>query len=119
VWQAEGFDSPIHPDAAPGADPDGDGASNRLEYLAGTPPLAAGPDPLAVSLGVSEGDFVLEFLHPADRSALIETSTDLAEWNRWLAPDNIPFWPATDLARQLRAPLDGERRFFRVRLDER
>jgi glucose/arabinose dehydrogenase len=118
-WQATRFASPAAPEAAPGADPDGDGASNRLEYLAGTPPLAPGGDPLALSLGASGGDLVLEFLHPADRSALIETSTDLIQWSRWPAPGNAPLWPSADLPRQLQAPLDGPRRFFRVRLDER
>lgn len=118
-WQASRFASASLPEAAPSADPDGDGASNRLEFLAGTPPRSAGPDPLAVTVGVSGGDLVLEFLHPADRSASIETSTDLANWSRWVAPGNAPLWPAVDLARQIRAPADGQRRFFRVRLDER
>jgi glucose/arabinose dehydrogenase len=118
-WQSTTLASVPPASAAPGADPDGDGASNRLEYLAGTPPLAPGPAPLAVSLGVSGGEWVLEFLHPADRSALIETSTDLSTWSRWVAPGNAPLWPANDLARQVRAPLAGERRFFRLRLDER
>ncbi len=119
AWQVTNFGSAANPDAAPEADPDGDGASNRLEYLAGTPPQMPGGDPLVVSLGVSEGDFVLEYLHPADRSAWIETSTDLETWSRWLAPGNAPLWPASDTARQLRAPLDGDRRFFRVRVEER
>jgi hypothetical protein len=118
-WQSTRFPSATLPEAAPGADPDGDGASNRLEFLAGTPPRTPGRDPLAVSVGASGGDLVLEFLHPADRSASIETSTDLANWTRWVAPGNAPLWPAVDLARQVRAPADGQRRFFRIRLDER
>jgi glucose/arabinose dehydrogenase len=119
-WQATNFASAGAPAAAATADPDGDGASNRLEYLAGTPPNTAGADPLAVALSVEAGDFVLDFRHPAGRDAIIETSTDLSAWTRWSAPGNTaPRWPAADILRELRAPQDAPRRFFRVRLEER
>lgn len=119
-WQTANFASTTAPAAAETADPDGDGASNRLEYLAGSPPNTAGTDPLAVALTVESGDFVLDFVHPAGRNAFIETSTDLTSWTRWISPGNTaPLWPAAHLARELRAPQDAPARFFRVRLEER
>ncbi|HVV72499.1 MAG TPA: thrombospondin type 3 repeat-containing protein, partial [Verrucomicrobiae bacterium] len=38
AWQIQYFGSINSPQAAPNADPDGDGASNLQEYLAGTDP---------------------------------------------------------------------------------
>ena len=118
-WQAENFGDPAAPQADPQADPDGDGASNRIEYLAGTSPAVAQVSPLAVTLAAQDDEWVFGFRHPAGRSALIETSTDLNVWIRWDAPGNAPFWPAADAWRELRGVQDGPRRFFRVRLDER
>ncbi len=125
-WQTTHFppDGPLSPQAAPTADPDADGAPNRLEYLAATPPTSPNANPLAINLVTTPtpapgGEYIFTFLHPAARSAIVETSTDLATWTRWLVPGNTPTWPATDTPRELRAPVDADRRFFRLRLDER
>ena len=42
AWQIQYFGSITAPQAAPGADPDGDGFTNEQEYLAGTDPTLAG-----------------------------------------------------------------------------
>jgi len=54
-----------------------------------------------------------EFLHPANRSLQIETSSDLLNWMLWDVPGNMPSFPASAQTRTFTAPADGSRGFFR------
>jgi len=63
-----------------GADDDGDGASNLLEYLAGTDPTDA-RSVLRASVGRSEGELVLSFPTVLGRWYRVLGSLDLAGWN--------------------------------------
>ncbi len=118
-WQTQYFGSPTNPDAAPDADPDGDGQRNRAEYLAYTNPIVASsafplPQPSTANAG-SEVRF--QFVQPANRAAVIETSTDLSKWTLWDVPGNSPKYPAEAAPRTIVAPVNGERhRAFRLRL---
>ena len=114
-WQTTHFGSTSHPDAQPGQNPDGDGQINELDWLLGESPLAIDPPylPLAGSVG---GQFTLSFEHPANRSVLIETTTDFQAWSLWNVPGNAPLFPATPQIRVLTGPLDVPNRFFRLRL---
>lgn len=61
-------------------DADGDGSSNYFEFLAGTSPLD-GADFLRQSLAKQEdGSFNLEWSAVAQRSYVVESSTDLGDW---------------------------------------
>ncbi len=114
-WQTTHFGSTVVPDAQPGANPDGDGQTNGLEWLLSESPLLNDPPylPLASTAGVL---FSLSFEHPANRSVLVETTTDLQTWSLWNVPDNAPFFPAAAQIRTLTGPFDVPNRYFRLRL---
>ena len=61
---------------------------------------------------------MLTFYHPANRSVLIETTTDFKTWSLWDVPGNAPFFPAAAQTRALRGLFDMSSRFFRLRLAE-
>lgn len=70
------------PAAAPGADPDGDGRVNLLEFALGTPPLQASPEP-ALTYDSDLGWVRLHVRRPVGRDAiqyLIEVSHALNDW---------------------------------------
>lgn len=115
-WQTIHFGSPGNPAADANADPDHDGRSNLLEFLAGTDPndpKSFSPSP---TLTATNGQWQLNFTQPANRSATVETSTDLAAWTLWDVPGNTPGFPSTSQMRSLSVSLDTPRRFFRLRL---
>ena len=114
-WQTTHFGSTSLPAAQPTANPDGDGQRNDLEFLLGESPLLNNPPylPLPSAAGAT---FSLTFEHPANRSVLIETTTDLQSWSLWNVPGNAPIFPATTQTRVLTAPLDVPNRYFRLRL---
>lgn len=114
-WQMTHFNSTSDPDAQPSANPDGDGQKNDLEFLLGENPLVNDP-PYAPLGSAEETLFSLTFIHPANRSALIETSTDFQGWSLWNAPGNSPRFPSTTEQRTVIGPMDVPKRFFRLRL---
>jgi uncharacterized repeat protein (TIGR03806 family) len=119
-WQTHYFGSPHHPDADPEADPDGDGRKNREEYLSNTDPTDAASVLPQARLASAGGDMLqLSYTQPANRSAVIETSTSLTGgWTLWDVPGNAPDFAATQTTHTLSLSADEARRFFRVRLAE-
>lgn len=103
--------------AQPEADPDFDGHTNRLEYLLSQPPLVLDP-PLVPETTMDATTITLTFDQPANRSVIVETSTDLGAWSTWDVPGNTPFFPATSLNRTLTGPREGAQRVFRLRYSE-
>ncbi|HJT81675.1 MAG TPA: hypothetical protein VJ719_10790, partial [Chthoniobacterales bacterium] len=114
-WQVDHFGSTNNPDADSEADPDGDGRTNYYEFLAGTDPESAGSFPAAPDLITSNGQTYLTFIQPANRSALIEVSPDLASWTTWDMPGNQPGFPSTGQMRSISISLAIPREFFRIR----
>jgi mono/diheme cytochrome c family protein len=118
-WQTHFFGSTQSPNADPAADPDGDGRRNREEYLANTNPTDARSVLPATRLSpASGGQLQLTFTQPANRSAVVETSTSPGTWTLWDVPGNAPDFAATATAKTVLLPANEQRRFFRVRLDE-
>ena len=116
-WQVTYFGSTAHPDAGPDEDPDGDGQSNRIEFLQRTSPVV--PQVAEWPVITFDGGHVeVQFLHPADREGIIETSVDLQEWVIWDVPENTLTVPEENALRTIVAPRAGQARFFRLRLGE-
>ena len=82
-WITEYYATPNDPNAAPDADPDGDGLKNSIEYVLGTLPNTSNQGgPGASAAG---GNFVVTFQRAlasksSDSKVAIEVSTDLGVW---------------------------------------
>jgi hypothetical protein len=115
-WQIQNFGSTSDPNAAPDADPDHDGQTNLLEFLAYTDPNNAVSAASPAAITVNNGQLELNFLQPANRSVLVETSIDLTHWALWDVPGNTPTYPAAAMQRALTIPSGTSEEFFRLRL---
>ena len=117
-WQELYFGNAGLPQAAAGADADGDGAGNWAEFQAGTNPTNA-TSVAAIALDLSGTNGVLRFQQPANRSALIEFSSSLgasALWWPW-SEGSVPGFPVAPLERQFPVTsLQSTQQFFRLRL---
>lgn len=98
AWQLAYFGSTNAPDADPGADPDGDGAPNRLEYLTGTSPTND-----ASFWGVEGLEFAgdvpqVVFERPANLGVDAQVATNLLDpvWRSLDTPANSPHFGAVD-----------------------
>ncbi len=118
-WQQTNFGSTTAPEAQVNADPDSDGSSNSTEYLTGSSPNAPTP-PIqsGVMMSAIGGNFMLQFQHLANRSCMIETTTDFESWSLWNVPGNAPLFPATDTLRTLVGPMDVPNRYFRLKFSQ-
>ncbi len=115
-WREETFGAE-DPDGEPGADPDGDGANNRAEFLAGTDPLDSASQ-LRTHLAADGEDITLSFHLPTNRAFRIDSSTDLENWSPWDIPQNQGL-PVAGGLQEITAPLADPLRFFRVEIEER
>jgi hypothetical protein len=98
-------------------DTDNDGCDNRMEFLTHTDPNSNAdsfkPGPLTVNSQVQ-----FQFVQPANRTALVETSTDLQTWTHWDVIGNTPTYPAFPTSRTLTAPADSQNHFYRILFNE-
>ncbi|MGL4400755.1 MAG: PQQ-dependent sugar dehydrogenase, partial [Luteolibacter sp.] len=117
-WQIDTLGSRPLADQLPDADPDGDGRSNRREFLEYTQPLVpdSGAPALTSSIG---GNFKLTLPHLPGRSMLVETSTNLGSWEIWQAEGNNGLERASGFPLTLETPITQEARFFRTKIQER
>ncbi len=107
--------------AAPGADPDGDGTVNLLEFALGLDPLVSGPQP--VRSRVTDGGLVIEFDRPAAMAEVVnwvlEEATDPQATVGW-APSgsSLTVVDEADGRQTVRAvvPVVGQRKFVRLRV---
>jgi mono/diheme cytochrome c family protein len=125
-WQLAHFGPTSTAEAAPEADPDGDGACNYLEYLTGTDPQRGG-DAWRISIRKSSEGMQIWFPQTANRGFEVQWTTNLADPSSWQAldvPGNRPFFSGVDrefgVADSGFNPLDerAPRRFYRGRVFE-
>lgn len=117
LWQTEHFSSALAPEAAPNADPDFDGNSNRLEFLNGTLPN----DPQSVwrpVFSLDQDSLSVSFPMAPGRAFVIEKSTDLSTWTEWQVSGNPP--SSNEQQAEIDGTLSGadKNAFFRVTVDE-
>ncbi|HYV31425.1 MAG TPA: hypothetical protein VEO53_10005, partial [Candidatus Binatia bacterium] len=110
-WETNYFGSITDPRADPSADPDGDGMSNRAEYLAGTDPMN-GQSYLKIEQTTTPGSAVLRFGAIANRTYTIRYTDNpgLGPWS------NLGSFPArtTNRVETLADPGWTSHRFYSV-----
>lgn len=100
--------------SGPDADPDGDGQSNAVEYLAGTNP-ANGASRFAVTLQtLNASQLTLGWPSVPGRSYQIETNETLA--GSWSLLEAVPAAPAPATQTSRTVTKNGSNRFYRVAL---
>jgi uncharacterized repeat protein (TIGR03806 family) len=114
AWRISNFEPDLDPAGAPEADADGDGVTNRNEFLAGTAPRDGSS---AFRPTLSSTAPSLRFSLPANRSFRIEVSNNLDTWAPWDIPQNQGLPVAGGLV-EITFPLTDPQRFFRVELSE-
>lgn len=116
-WRLANFGSSTSPEGDPSADPDGDGANNMAEFLAGT--LAwSGSSFLTPALSLDGPDAILNLAMPANRAVQVETSDNLMDWSLWDIPaNNGVASPGGNLT--FSGPATRPSQFFRVLVQER
>jgi hypothetical protein len=106
AWETEHFGS-LGQSAS--SDPDGDGFSNRLEYLFNSDPNSALSGQPATSLNQSESGFLFTFPTHSGRLYQPQVSNDLGTWT------NLgPRLPGTNAEQTVLDPEPGERKFYRI-----
>jgi len=115
-WQSANFADPSSPQAAPGADPDSDGASNLLEYLATTDPL----DPSAawkISASATGALIKIEAVNPPNRAVIVEAADSLAgPWTQDLQNNNPTFPAVLKRATVFDLQPSSATRYYRARI---
>lgn len=100
-------DFPTIADPAPTADPDGDGAPNRLEFLLGHDPLDGVP-----RFRISVENNQLVFPTAPDEAFTLQSSPDLRDWS---SVEAVVFGePGSTRATVPLPPATGAQRFFRI-----
>jgi glucose/arabinose dehydrogenase len=118
AWRFVNFASASSPEGAPEFDADGDGVSNHHEWLALSNPNDS-TSFLRTSVELVEGNVEIEIPGRANRSFIVERSTNMVDWLRWSVTgnDGIPRNPTGSST--LSGTAGGEREFFRLKIEER
>ena len=119
-WQFAWFGSTNSPDAGPLADPDGDGAHNRLESLTGTNPTNS-LDAWKISFVLSNDARVVQFPQIANRGFEVQIADGLfgSTWSPLTVPGNAPFFSSSNRnASVVDSTTPGDIRYYRVRVFE-
>ncbi|MDA0577157.1 MAG: PQQ-dependent sugar dehydrogenase [Verrucomicrobia bacterium] len=122
-WQVAHFGSTTNSDAAGGADLDGDGGLNQLEYLTGSDPTnPLVNDAWALDLHMTNGVAHVIYDRLANRGFDVQVTTNLVDgaWQSLDVPENIPFFSAVDGTARVPDPgaTNQAASYYRVRVYE-
>lgn len=117
LWQVENFGSLRNPLAAAGLDPDGDGCSNRHEFLAGTDPRndASCLTVCDCQSGGAGLGFVLQWPSSTGKTYAITFATNLQEGFTGALTNALPATPPVNVFTT--PPWASPRGFYRVELN--
>ncbi len=117
-WQVQYFGCTNNPAAAPGADPDGDGANNLAEYLAGTNPTNSASVFHILSANPAGNDLLVTWLCGGGRTNVLQATTNLS--GPWLnISSNIVLLGTDDVTTNfldLGGVTNASAKFYRVQL---
>jgi uncharacterized repeat protein (TIGR03806 family) len=118
-WQLTNFGSTNAPLTGANQDFDGDGSVNQQEYLLGTGPTNAN-DFWNISATTSNGFAQIQFDQIANRGFEVQVMTNLQPliWNPLDVPANRPLFSATNFPASVPDLVDGNSKFYRVRVFE-
>ena len=85
-WHQTVFGVPAPSPSDQNSDSDGSGQTNYLKYLTGINPLNG--NVFSPSVSFSNGNAMVSFNVPANRSVFVSTSTNLVDWTLWDVPGN-------------------------------
>lgn len=118
AWQSRWFGDLPGLEAAPDADPDGDGDPNALEYLAGTSPGNPAERWVFAAELRGDGRVWLRIWQPANRAVRLESASDLEPPVTWSPVElEIILFPATGRWLELPVGTGGSTRFYRAALE--
>ena len=115
-WRLAKFSSETSFEGGPAYDADFDGTVNFAEFLAATNPTDPG-SAFVPRLATSGAEITVSFTLPPNRSAKVETSSDLSRWSLWDIAGNGGL-PTQGGEISVTGPALGPQQFFRVRVNE-
>jgi hypothetical protein len=124
IWRHEHFDSTTNTgDGADEADPDGDGLSNRFEYVLGSNPNATNAgNPVSIPV---DGDLEFSFTAKSatgpgyqglSRIYDVQTTVDLSQPTSWAGLSGFTNITGADQIVTFVAPVTDPRRFYRLNI---
>jgi hypothetical protein len=115
-WKIQFFGSLTSVEADPGADPDGDGVPNWLEYLAGTDPTSANSR-LRLEVAPDSQNrkaIALQWLSAPGKRYSLETAMDLSSSDWSVLAENLP--GDGTVQEWIHTNVSSTTRFYRIRL---
>jgi uncharacterized repeat protein (TIGR03806 family) len=120
-WQLVHFGSTNAPGSGPSQDPDGDGASNELEYLTGTNPMQPG-DAWGIHVKASDQNAEIDFTRVANRGFEVQWSTNISDTRFWQpldVPANAPVFIITNSSVTVQDTVtNAPAKYYRVKVFE-
>ena len=115
-WQVAYFGSTTNPDAAPDADPDGDGMSNWAEFLAGTDPTNSASALRIASIAVETSDLRITWTTGSGRTNVLQRAAGLGGANSFTDICTVLTCGSATNYLDLGAATNASGWFYRVRL---
>jgi predicted outer membrane repeat protein len=119
IWQFQNFGCTNCPQAAPTADPDGDGADNMAEFLAGTNPNNPSSAFRVLAVTRQGNDLLVKWQTAGGHTNVLQSSSTLAQGSFSDISSNIVIpgtGDATNTYLEIGAALNGTNSYYRVRL---